>query len=343
MVSLNEKRSKIRYVIQNKTEWVEDDNKFGKKMLEKMGWTSGVGLGKNENGRTEHIDMKFKSNMKGVGFVNGKYDDTWIAHSQSFDSVLEQLQQSHPTSSPSSIHNFAQTVQQTNTRFNYKKQSSGKDLSSRSNHELDCIFGRNKKNIKTNSTDNETKQQSDNDDDDEKKNEKLSDNLYVTSKQSITDYFKDKSKKKALKIHQQSETINDDQTYPVDEIVPCEQVTSDDPLTDTDNSIKKKKKKKRDGETVDEVVPCEQVTSDDPVNDTDNSMKKKKKKKRDEETDEPVTQLDESEKVKKQKKDIENPYNDSNLLEMEGYEGWNIDSSIEDIIKKKEKQKNRKK
>ncbi|CAF4070896.1 unnamed protein product, partial [Adineta steineri] len=93
----------------------------------------------------------------------------------------------------------------------------------------------------------------------------------------------------------------------------------------------------------DEVVPCEQVTSDDPVNDTDNSMKKKKKKKRDEETDEPVTQLDESEKVKKQKKDIENPYNDSNLLEMEGYEGWNIDSSIEDIIKKKEKQKNRKK
>ncbi|CAF4066285.1 unnamed protein product, partial [Adineta steineri] len=57
MVSLNEKRSKIRYVIQNKTEWVEDDNKFGKKMLEKMGWTSGVGLGKNENGRTEHIDM----------------------------------------------------------------------------------------------------------------------------------------------------------------------------------------------------------------------------------------------------------------------------------------------
>jgi hypothetical protein len=94
-----------------------DGNKFGKRMLEKMGWQSGVGLGKNEDGRTEHIDMKFKANLKGVGFVNGKYDQTWIGHSQSFDSVLQQLQQSHPSSPSSSLHDFNQTVQQTKTRF----------------------------------------------------------------------------------------------------------------------------------------------------------------------------------------------------------------------------------
>ncbi len=86
-------------------------------MLEKMGWQSGAGLGKNEDGRTEHIDLKFKANLKGVGFVNGKYDDTWIEHSQSFDSVLQKLQQSHPSASPSSLHNFNQTVKQTKTRF----------------------------------------------------------------------------------------------------------------------------------------------------------------------------------------------------------------------------------
>jgi hypothetical protein len=86
-------------------------------MLEKMGWTSGVGLGKNEDGRTEHIQMKFKDNLKGVGFVNGKYDDRWIEHSQSFDSVLQQLQQSHPSSSLSSLNNFNENVQQTKTRF----------------------------------------------------------------------------------------------------------------------------------------------------------------------------------------------------------------------------------
>jgi Pin2-interacting protein X1 len=87
-------------------------------MLEKMGWTSGVGLGKNEDGRTEHVDLKYKSNLKGVGFVNGKYDDTWIGHSQSFDSVLQQLQQSHqPASNSPTLHNFNQTVRQTKTRF----------------------------------------------------------------------------------------------------------------------------------------------------------------------------------------------------------------------------------
>lgn len=131
-------------------------------MLEKMGWQTGVGLGKNEDGRTEHIDLKYKDNVKGVGYRQGKYDDTWVAHSQSFDSVLQQLQQSHPTSSSSSLHQFNRTVEQTKTRFtcvsllhskeflfllfSYKKQSSGKDLSTRTNGELDCIFGWNKAN-----------------------------------------------------------------------------------------------------------------------------------------------------------------------------------------------------
>jgi len=40
---------------------------------------------------------------------------------------------------------------------------------------------------------------------------------------------------------------------------------------------------------------------------------------------------------------IEDPYPSSNLIELIGYKGWNIDSSFEDIIKKKDKQKKRKK
>lgn len=44
-----------------------------------------------------------------------------------------------------------------------------------------------------------------------KKSETISDNHYVTSKQSVQDYFKDKSKKKALRQHQQSQSIDDHQ------------------------------------------------------------------------------------------------------------------------------------
>jgi len=239
MVSLNEKRSKIRYVVQNKTDWVDDGNKFGKRMLEKMGWQSGVGLGKNEDGMTEHIDLKYKANLKGVGFVNGKYDDTWIAHSQSFDSVLQQLQQSHPSSPSSSLHDFNQTVQQTKTRFNYKKQSSGKDLSSRTNDELDCIFGWNKSNQKNL---DQTKQHSD----EEKESETTSDNPYITSNKSMHDYFKEKSLKKAQRQYQQLESTNDHTiNNSVDECSSCEQIKSDDPINEDDQSTSKKRKKKR--------------------------------------------------------------------------------------------------
>ncbi|CAF3829257.1 unnamed protein product [Rotaria sp. Silwood1] len=182
-------------------------------MLEKMGWKKGVGLGKNEDGRTEHIDLKYKANLKGVGFINGQYDSTWITHSQSFDSLLKQLKQSHPSSSSPSLHDFNQTVQQTKTRFTYKKQSSGKDLSSRSNNELDCIFGWNKTN-KINI--DQTKQDDYNNE--EKNIEIISDNLYKTSKQSIQDYFKDKSKKKAQHQSQQSIYTNNHLINTVEDI-----------------------------------------------------------------------------------------------------------------------------
>ena len=35
-----------------------DESKFGKKMLEKMGWTDGKGLGADESGETAHIKVK---------------------------------------------------------------------------------------------------------------------------------------------------------------------------------------------------------------------------------------------------------------------------------------------
>ncbi len=48
-------------------------------------------------------------------------------------------------------------------------------------------------------------------------------------------------------------------------------------------------------------------------------------------------------KKKKENDAIEDPYPGSNLSELNGYDGWKIDSSMEEIIKKKEKQKKRKK
>ncbi len=43
----------------------KDESKFGKKLMEKMGWEKGKGLGAKENGITENIKVKFKSDNQG--------------------------------------------------------------------------------------------------------------------------------------------------------------------------------------------------------------------------------------------------------------------------------------
>ncbi|KAH6585004.1 hypothetical protein BASA60_000718 [Batrachochytrium salamandrivorans] len=58
-MGLAEPRTKQRINIdpQNK-QWKDDKTKFGHKMLEKMGWSDGKGLGRNEDGRTDNIQVK---------------------------------------------------------------------------------------------------------------------------------------------------------------------------------------------------------------------------------------------------------------------------------------------
>lgn len=47
---------------------LEDESKFGKKLMEKMGWEQGKGLGAKEDGIKEHIKIKFKDDTKGLIF-----------------------------------------------------------------------------------------------------------------------------------------------------------------------------------------------------------------------------------------------------------------------------------
>ena len=80
--------------------WSNDQDKFGQKLMEKMGWSQGKGLGANEDGRvqvlgagwsswmwlkyfySQHISVKLKDNNKGVGFEG--HDDTWLSHQNDF-------------------------------------------------------------------------------------------------------------------------------------------------------------------------------------------------------------------------------------------------------------------
>ncbi|XP_076786972.1 PIN2/TERF1-interacting telomerase inhibitor 1 isoform X2 [Arvicanthis niloticus] len=122
-------------------------------MLEKMGWSKGKGLGAQEQGATEHIKVKVKNNHLGLGATNNN-EDNWIAHQDDFNQLLAALNTCHGPETADSSENkekksfsLEEKSKISKNRVHYMKFTKGKDLSSRSETDLDCIFGkrRNKK------------------------------------------------------------------------------------------------------------------------------------------------------------------------------------------------------
>jgi len=96
MGSMAQPRNRVKYSIDpNVLNWAQNENKFGQKLMEKMGWTSGKGLGAHEDGMTEHIRVKVKSDNRGVGYSKQEYDNVWLDHQDEFDAVLAALNQSN--------------------------------------------------------------------------------------------------------------------------------------------------------------------------------------------------------------------------------------------------------
>ena len=57
-VSLAEPRRRQKWTLNPRGNlWANDESKFGQKLMEKMGWEKGKGLGAKENGRVEVITL----------------------------------------------------------------------------------------------------------------------------------------------------------------------------------------------------------------------------------------------------------------------------------------------
>jgi len=124
-------------------------------------------------------------------------------------------------------------------------------------------------------------------------------------------------------------------------------------------NLQKKNQRSQSSNTkqIDEEQEAEDLSSEPgPTDDSANEIvdeptsKKSKKKKRDTQssTEESIDDLDSIDNAKKKQKksnqsDLEDIYPGSNLFELTGYEGWKIDSSLEEILKKKRKTKKTKK
>ncbi|XP_044024523.1 PIN2/TERF1-interacting telomerase inhibitor 1 [Siniperca chuatsi] len=152
MSMLAEPRRKQKWSVDPRNSaWSKDDSKFGQKMLERMGWSKGKGLGKSEQGSTDHIKVKVKNNNYGLG-TSASYEDNWIAHQDDFNELLAQLNNCHgqnnqhtstkPPPEEQKGFSLEEKSKTSRKRVHYMKFTKGKDLSSRTETDLNCIFGK---------------------------------------------------------------------------------------------------------------------------------------------------------------------------------------------------------
>ncbi|XP_035279345.1 PIN2/TERF1-interacting telomerase inhibitor 1 [Anguilla anguilla] len=146
MAMLAEPRRKQKWSVDPRNSaWSKDESKFGQRMLERMGWSKGKGLGKSEQGGTEHVKVKVKNNSLGLG-TSASHEDNWIAHQDDFNQLLAELNSCHGQSTPPAPQEQSFSLEEksktSRKRVHYMKFTKGKDLSSRSQTDLACIFGK---------------------------------------------------------------------------------------------------------------------------------------------------------------------------------------------------------
>ncbi|XP_019947427.1 PIN2/TERF1-interacting telomerase inhibitor 1 [Paralichthys olivaceus] len=293
MSMLAEPRRKQKWSVDPRNSaWSNDDSKFGQKMLERMGWSKGKGLGRTEQGSTDHIKVKVKNNSYGFG-TSASYEDNWIAHQDDFNELLAQLNNCHgqnnsnePPPDEQKGFSLEEKSKTSKKRVHYMKFTKGKDLSSRSETDLNCIFGKRAQSGK------EQEQESNSSDSQGETEEKVTPAATeldtesiantVTSTLTMQEYF-------AQRMAQLKKARGQDPsaTSRADAETSETSTPSEEPIHSTNNDTeeprKKKKKKKKKAMNELEVVEdnCSSpIVVEEDENQEQERLKKKTKKKR---------------------------------------------------------------
>ncbi|GFW83317.1 hypothetical protein TNCV_2544171, partial [Trichonephila clavipes] len=194
--------------------WMNDESRFGHKLLSKMGWSQGKGLGKNESGITEALNIGRKVERKGVGWKEKFGIDT-----HDFDSVLENLNKKFQKSngdevkSDDNLISIEKRSHQFKNRLHYKKFLKMKDVSHYSDKDMDGIFISQTLKSKAKSIPEET-------------------STNFKSELCMTDYFANKLKNKLGKLSEANISSNKEPK--------C--IETDRKSTESETTLKKRKK-----------------------------------------------------------------------------------------------------
>lgn len=276
--------------------------------MEKMGWSKGSGLGREEQGMKDPLSVKFKDDNKGIGYKGGS-DDEWIKHYEDFENVLASLnrQDNTPTNSTGDSdsngteepdnHSVGKTSLESSSkasrsRVHYHKFTRGKDLSRCTKDDLGCILG--SKRAKRLAEKKKTAEVEEVHGEDEVGHVNHSMGVTTIKGCSIQDYFAQKMEALRNRANSQPQTEAEENGCSGEEEDAARpglgmntgggDLTPDSPDGEEERRKKKKKRKKHQVET-EENNSVETISEKCTEVEENNVPKKKKKKKKQESND----------------------------------------------------------
>ncbi|XP_073442469.1 PIN2/TERF1-interacting telomerase inhibitor 1 isoform X1 [Dendrobates tinctorius] len=278
MAMLAEPRRKQKWSVDPRNSaWSNDETKFGQKMLEKMGWSKGKGLGAQEQGSTEHVKVHVKNNTLGLG-ANSNHEDNWIAHQDDFNQLLAELNDCHGTGSAASSDNenkksfsLEEKSKSSKKRVHYMKFAKGKDLSCRSDTDLACIFGK-RENVKKSLQERTDSEPEDSENTNPSPTNEVEPENTVTSSLSVNEYFAKRMAELKKSHAKRAEQVTE-------RVKPCPEDADDTYSEDSKKKSKKKKHRKNKNDDSSEELKEEMNPEDENDVDTTDCQKRGRRRK----------------------------------------------------------------
>uniref|UniRef100_A0A8R1DRK6 G-patch domain-containing protein n=1 Tax=Caenorhabditis japonica TaxID=281687 RepID=A0A8R1DRK6_CAEJA len=219
------RKQKISVDPQNLT-WKNDDQKFSKKLMEKMGWSEGDGLGRNRQGNADAVKLKANHSGKGLGSDKlNDYDSTWISHHDDFADLLAALNKNKEAEPEQTEEEKAVAAEKISIelksksirrRIHYQKFTRAKDTSNYSDSHKQGILGYGR--LKKDKAEEEVKKEEISDSQESGEDKKEGQNTVSTL--SVGDYFA--AKMAAIKAKREAAVNSagvEPKTEPVEESV----------------------------------------------------------------------------------------------------------------------------
>ncbi|KAI9306302.1 G-patch domain-containing protein [Cunninghamella echinulata] len=197
----------------NNLNWSNDTSKFGFRMMAKMGWAPGKGLGVNEDGSQQHVKVKLKDDTLGLG-AKKNTTENWLGNTDAFSRLLADLNSRPTTPNTEEENDDTEEIEKdANDDDKDKKGKKRKSISDGSDEDSDEVNEKKKKKSKKDKKEKKSKKEKkdkkDRKEKKEKKNKKEKEKVPVPTPAPLRNAARAKFLKAKRMAVQNSSSLNE--------------------------------------------------------------------------------------------------------------------------------------